>query len=105
MINGPREVIISIATDKAAWEWVVPAGAHLVLLDEPVSRPGGIEVLDHSSERAFCRVLDTAQFTAKSFTIRLSGPSSGGGYTMAVEYGSPESTSSPETTFTSACSG
>jgi len=105
VVNGPREVVVSIATDLAAWEWTVPAGARFILLDEPLARPGGIEILDHSSQGKMCQVLDTSNFTAASFTIVLTGPAVGGPYTMTLHYGSPDSNGAASTDYTSDCSG
>ncbi len=105
VVNGPREVVVSIATDLAAWAWIVAPGAHLVLLDEPVARPGGIELMDHSAPGSACRLLDTDTFEARSFTIVATGPTSDGAYTMTLDYGSSAQPGSASTEYTSDCSG
>jgi hypothetical protein len=104
VVNGSREVVVSIATDLAAWEWIVPVGARLTLLDEPVARPGAIELIDHSGIGHFCGVLDRAVFDARSFTIVISGPTNDGGYTMTLDY-STSPTGTPDVNYTFDCSG
>jgi len=52
-----------------------------VLLDEPLARPGGIEIIDADGS---CDLLSVGFFDARPITIRLYGPASGPGYTLAL---------------------
>lgn len=104
MINGPREVVVSIAGPDAAWAWVVPAGADMTLLDERLAKPGSIEILDHSLGGLPCALLDSGLFEALSIVIHLDGPAAGPGYSMTLEP-RPYTPGQPNVDYTADCSG
>jgi photosystem II stability/assembly factor-like uncharacterized protein len=99
VINGPRQVIVSIATDRGAWMWLVPPGARMTLLDEAEARPGGIEIIGDG-----CELLGTAAFGATPFTIVLDGPATGGRYTLRLDT-STSLTGPANTDYYGLCSG
>jgi hypothetical protein len=101
VVNGPRRVIVSIATDRAASLWFVDPGRYVTLLDWDEARPGGIELIEMTATG--CVVLDTARFPAMNFTIRLDGARTGP-YTMSLVPGVFE-TSLPTAEQTPSCSG
>jgi hypothetical protein len=88
VVNGPRPVIVSIATDSEAWLWPIAAGERRTLLDEPVAHAGGIEVMGVVNGDP-CTLLDHAFFPPESFTINLAGAPQGRDYTMTVTPGAP----------------
>lgn len=67
VINGDRPLIVSITTDVAAWSWLVPAHAEMVLLAErQAPSEGKIDLIDPSGS---CTVYDSVALPMDSFTI------------------------------------
>lgn len=67
VVNGDRPLLISITTDRAAWAWLVPADAEIVLLGERnAPAEGRIELIDPERD---CLVLDAADLPRSSLTI------------------------------------
>jgi hypothetical protein len=63
--NADRPLMISIATDRAAWMWLVAPDEHLVLFREPEALQGSIELIDPDG----CVLYDEANLLPTSFTI------------------------------------
>jgi hypothetical protein len=101
VVNGPRRVIVSIATDRQAAMWFVDPGARVNLLDWPEARPGGIELIEITADG--CVLLDSVLFPAENFTIVLNGAAIGS-YTITVEPGA-STTGPPGVEATTSCSG
>jgi hypothetical protein len=99
--NGDRPLIISIATDRSAALWLVPAGAHLVLLRDSEARQGSIELIDPED----CTLYDEAQLQPTSFTIVIE-PVAGNAqdFAMRLDPGA-DVAGPPSTDYTPNCSG
>ena len=98
--NADRPLIVSISTDRAAWLWLVPANARIVLLREPLPLQGSIELIDPES----CTAYDKAALVGTSFTIvpqSVAGPVRDFGLRLdpGAESGGP-----PSEDFTANCS-
>ena len=81
VVNGPRRIIVSLSPGGL---YVVDPNDKVTLLESPDARAGGIEVIEVTNDG--CVLLDTAQFSAESFTITLTGDQTGP-YTIALERG------------------
>ena len=67
VLNADRPMIVSITTDAAAWSWLVPANAEMVLpAERQAPTEGRIDLIDPGGG---CTVYDSAALPTGSFTI------------------------------------
>jgi hypothetical protein len=99
--NGDRPLIVSIATDRSAELWLVPAGAHLVLLRDTEARQGSIELIDPED----CTLYDEAKLQPTAFTIVIE-PGAGDARDFSMRLDPGADVAGPSSTdYTANCSG
>ena len=98
VVNGPRRVIVSVSPGGL---YFVEPNATVTLFELPKAQAGGIEVMEVTDSG--CVLLDKTTFVAESFTIKLSGGSTGP-YAITVAPGATL-TGAPTAERTTACMG
>ena len=98
VVNGPRRVIVSVSPGGL---YFVEPNATVTLFEAPQAQAGGIEVMEVTGSG--CVLLDKTTFVAESFTIKLSGGSTGP-YAIAVVSGT-SLTGPPTAERTTSCMG
>jgi hypothetical protein len=105
VINGPRPIIVQVATRNAVVAgWRLAPNEQRVLFAGPEPQGGYIDIVGVPESVDSCKVLIHATFEPGSWTLLLRGPAEGAGYRLTLQPGVSLS-GPPSTDFYFGCSG